>query len=162
MICESAGQFRLCRPCCPRFAPRSRFFHCKPVARMTSCRLIFPSLPIFLKTLILRGEQTMKRLAAIALVGAVLALATPSARACYPVCCAPCVTPCCVQYVEKTVTCYRPEWKTRDVVCTVMRPVPREVTEKYTCTVLVPEWKDEKRTICICKYIPKEVEREVA
>jgi hypothetical protein len=103
----------------------------------------------------------MKRLAAIALVGAALALATPSARACHPACCAPCVVPCCVQFVEKTVTCYRPEWKTRDVVCTVMRPVPREVVEKYNCTVMVPEWKDEKRTIYICNYVPKEEVREV-
>jgi hypothetical protein len=101
----------------------------------------------------------MKKVLAIALVTVVLALAGPSARAGHGDCAAP--APCNVQWVEQTVTCYRPEWKARDVTTTVMRAVPRTVVEKVTCTVMVPEWKDVKRTVTVCKYEPKEVVREV-
>jgi hypothetical protein len=99
----------------------------------------------------------MKRVVAISLVAIVLTWATPSAQACHHVCCAP----CCVTMVEKTVTCYRPEWQERDVTCTVYKAIPREVVEKRTCTVMVPVITPQQRTIYICKYIPREVEREV-
>ena len=42
-------------------------------------------------------------------------------------CCAPACTPMCVTYVDKQVTCYRPEYHTREVKCTVNCVVPREV-----------------------------------
>lgn len=75
-----------------------------------------------------------------------------------------CATPSCgtqVTYVDKEITCYRTEWKTRDVQCVVNKMVPKEVTSEYTCTVMVPEWKEEKRNITVCKMVPKVVEREV-
>lgn len=68
---------------------------------------------------------------------------------------------CAPAYVEKTITCYRPVWKEKDVTCTVNRCVPREVVTKHTYTVQVPEWKDEKRTVTVYVQKPKEVEREV-
>ena len=85
-------------------------------------------------------------------------------------CCAPCCTPCCspcttccapVQYVDKTVTCYRPEWKERDVSCTVNRIVPREEVVPVSRTVMVPEWKDVKSTVTVMKQVPREVVQNV-
>lgn len=84
------------------------------------------------------------------------ALATSSAQASHG-----CCTPCNVTWVERTVTCYRPEWQEREVSCTVMRPIPHEVVEKRTCTVMVPVWNDQKCVVHSCRYVPREVEQEV-
>jgi len=79
-------------------------------------------------------------------------------------CAAPCAAPCAPaapQFVEKVVTCYRTEWKEREVTCTVNRMVPREVVNKHTYTVCVPVWTEEKRTITEYKSVAKVVEKEV-
>ncbi|HXG13397.1 MAG TPA: hypothetical protein VNK04_26805 [Gemmataceae bacterium] len=98
----------------------------------------------------------MKKLTAIGLTTVVMALAGPAVRAGH-VCC----TPCCISWIEKTVTCYRPEWRERDVTCTITRVIPRVMVEERTCTVMIPVWTPEKRTIYVCRYVPREVEREV-
>src|SRR5262249_2692255 len=98
----------------------------------------------------------MKRLVAIGLVVVVLTLAAPPARA-SGVCCAP----TCINWVEKTITCYRPEWHEREVTCTVTRVIPHVVVENRTCTVMVPFFTPQTRTIYVCRYVPREIEREV-
>lgn len=105
----------------------------------------------------------MKNMLAICITLLVLvALALPI-EACGRSCCsAPCCAPCCeITYVDKVVTCYRPEWRTKDVTCTINKMVPRTVTSIHKCTIMVPEWKSEKRTVTCCKLVPREVEREV-
>ena len=57
--------------------------------------------------------------------------------------------------VERTVTCYRPEFRTREVPVTVYKCVPRE--EKYTYTETVPVTKAEKRTCTYYTTVTKEV-----
>jgi hypothetical protein len=63
--------------------------------------------------------------------------------------------------VERTVTCFRAEWREREVTCTVPRVTCRvEVTpQKYTA--LVPVWTDQKRVCTVPTLKPREVEREV-
>lgn len=108
-----------------------------------------------------------KLLAVCMAVGLVGVFATPS-QACHgcggwaTACCAP---PPCVQYqvsyVDKVVTCYKTELREKEVSCTVMRCIPREVIEQRKICVMVPEMKQEKRTITVCKSVPREIEREV-
>jgi len=77
---------------------------------------------------------------------------------CQPACCAP--QPC-VTYVEKTVTCYRSEWREREVKCTINHVVPRTVVGSEKVTVCVPVWTEEKRSCTVYERVPREVEREV-
>jgi hypothetical protein len=75
-------------------------------------------------------------------------------------CAAPCA-PVETQWVEKTITCYKPVWKERDVKVTINHCVPKDVVTKHTATVMVAEWKDEKKKVTVNTWVPKEVEREV-
>jgi hypothetical protein len=76
-------------------------------------------------------------------------------------CCAPCAPPCPPPMVEKTVTCYRPEWRTREVPCTVNRIVSHKVVENRQCTVNVPVWTTQKRLVTEYVQRPKVIEKEV-
>src|SRR5260370_5433488 len=79
-------------------------------------------------------------------------------------CAAPCAAPCAAsapQFTEKVVTCYRTEWKEKEVTYTVNRMVPREVVNKHTYTVCVPVWTEEKRTVTEYKSVAKVVEKKV-
>ncbi len=75
---------------------------------------------------------------------------------CQPVCCQPQIT-----WQERTITCYRPEWREREVSCTINRVVSHTVTEQRSCTVCVPTWHNEKRTITVCKCVPRQIQRQV-
>lgn len=105
----------------------------------------------------------------IATVAAVLgvALAAAPSQACHKggcATCAPACAPCVtyqVNYVEKTVTCMKPEWREKDITCTVNRCIPREVVEERKVCVLVPETRQEKRTITVCRQVPREIEVDV-
>jgi hypothetical protein len=75
-----------------------------------------------------------------------------------------CCAPSCemqTEWVEKTVTCHRPEWREREVTCTVNRVHTREVVENRTCTVMVPEYRTEMRTVTVSKMVPVMVEKQV-
>jgi hypothetical protein len=78
--------------------------------------------------------------------------------------CAPACAPVCapqVTWVEKTVTCYRPVVREKQVTVQCNRIVTREVVTPVTRTVMVPEMKTEQRTIWVCHLVPKQVEREI-
>lgn len=93
-----------------------------------------------------------------ALVNPVQARGCRSRGCCYEP--APCCDTC-VSWVEKQVTCYRPEWKWREVPCVVNQMVPREVVSEHKCTVLVPVWSEEKRWCMVNKMVPREVVQDV-
>jgi hypothetical protein len=79
-------------------------------------------------------------------------------------CAQPCAAPAPPpppQYVEKVVTCYKTEWREKNVECVVNHMVSHEEVRKHTSTVCVPVWKEEKRTVTEYKSVPKVVEREV-
>ena len=59
-------------------------------------------------------------------------------------------------YVEKTVTRYKTEWKEKEVECVVNRMIPHEEVRKYTCSVRVPEWTEQKPTITEYKRVASE------
>jgi hypothetical protein len=63
-----------------------------------------------------------------------------------------------VTYVDKKVTAYKAEWKTKDVECTVMKPVTKYVDETVKYTVM--EQKVEKKTItenyCECVNVQEQ------
>src|SRR5437868_2296199 len=63
----------------------------------------------------------------------------------------------CCDWVEKTVTCYRQEYRTRTVPHTVCKVVPREVEERFQYTELVREVRPEKRTENYCTVVTKQV-----
>ena len=52
-----------------------------------------------------------------------------------------------IRYEERTITCYRPEYRTeyRNVQRTVYRLVPETQERELTETVLVPKWHDVQR-----------------
>jgi hypothetical protein len=79
---------------------------------------------------------------------------------CAQACAQPCA-PAAPQYVDKVVTCYKTEWRERDVECTVNRMVSHEEVRKHNYTVCVPVWSEEKRSVTEYKRVAKEVEREV-
>src|SRR5262249_39170599 len=79
-------------------------------------------------------------------------------RDCCEASCAPAMQ---IQWVEKKVTCYRPQWQEGEVTCTINRPIPREVVTPVKCGVLVPERTQVKRTMVVCGAVPKEIERDV-
>src|SRR4051812_25013177 len=114
------------------------------------------------------GGQTMQKLAAVALVLVALAALSAPAQACHhsscciTECCAPTCAPTTIAWVDKVVTCYRPEWRERDVTCTVMRANYRDVVENHTCTVMVPVFSEQKQKIWVCNMVRKEVVKDVA
>jgi hypothetical protein len=110
----------------------------------------------------------MKRVLTLAVAFAAVASLPSKAEACRHNCrsrgncSAPCATECVAPtYVDKTVTCYRTEWKEKEVPVTVYKRVPREVVVPHKCMVWVPEWKEEKRMVTQYHMVPKEVERVV-
>src|ERR1700729_3754000 len=74
--------------------------------------------------------------------------------------CAPCckVDSC---WVETTITCYRSETRCREVPCTVMKKVCREVVEMKKCFIPIPYTEMEKREIYVCKEVPEDVVRDI-
>lgn len=101
----------------------------------------------------------MRKLIASAVSILTLVLTSAPAQAWWGCCC--CAPPPCIQWVEQTVTCYRPQWQERDVVCTVMKPVYREEIVQQRCTVMVPVWTEQPASCIVPTYRPKVIEREV-
>jgi hypothetical protein len=106
----------------------------------------------------------MKGLLTVSLTLAVAAVSVSSAeafgcrrRGCADTC-APAVQ---VQWVEKAVTAYRPEWKERQVTCTINRVVPREVVENVKRTCMVPEMRPVKQMVTYYEQVPAEVTRTI-
>jgi hypothetical protein len=77
-----------------------------------------------------------------------------------PVCCAPAPAPQ-ITWVDKTVTCYRPVMREKQIECVVNRVVPREVVTPLTRTCMVPETRMVEKTITVCKMVPREVVKQV-
>jgi hypothetical protein len=108
----------------------------------------------------------MNKLMGMALAVVIVATtATPSQAwlccgSCAVECCAPCVQ-YQVTYVDKVIVCYKTEMREKEVTCTVMRCIPREVVEQRKICVMVPEMKQEKRIINVCRSVPREIERVV-
>jgi hypothetical protein len=112
----------------------------------------------------------MRKLTLASLALAALALTASPAGAfghrrhhescCEPACCAPAAKPC-VSYVERQVTCYRTEWRTREESCTINHFVPRTVVGSETITVCVPVWTEEQRTCTVYDRVARKVERDV-
>jgi hypothetical protein len=72
--------------------------------------------------------------------------------------------PCCdvnVCCAEKTITCYRPEMRCREVQCTVMKKVCREVVEMKKVVIAIPYTEMQKRDVYVYREVPEEVEREI-
>lgn len=72
--------------------------------------------------------------------------------------------PCCgcqINCVEKTIICYRPEMRCRQVACTVEKKVCREVTEMQKCVVPIPYTEMVKRDVYVYQTVTEEVEREI-
>jgi hypothetical protein len=88
-------------------------------------------------------------------VGALLGAANPVQAFGLP-CCN--VNICCVQ---KTITCYRPEIRCREVQCTVMKKVCREEIEMKKCLIPIPYTEMQKRAVYVYREVPEEVEREI-
>lgn len=86
-------------------------------------------------------------------------------ESCCPAPCAPaCATPCAtttVQWVEKELTCYRSEMRTRPVVETVTRMVPQTITEQRQITVCVPVTVPKKEIITEYTRVPRVITKQV-
>src|SRR6266478_5743554 len=86
-----------------------------------------PELPISPKCHNLQPEdEKMRKLTAaalglLALVVASLPAQAGHRRSCCNECAPECTAPMTVAWVDKEVTCYKTEWKERDVTCNVMR-----------------------------------------
>lgn len=63
--------------------------------------------------------------------------------------------------VEKTVICYRPEMRCRQVPCVVEKKICREVCETQKVVVPIPYTEMQKREVFVYKVVPEEVTREV-
>lgn len=105
-----------------------------------------------------------KSLMALLVLGGLLSAVAPvqafGRKQCKDDCCAPACTTC-EKWVDKTVTCYKTEWRERDVTYTVNKLVSREEVVPVKRTVMVPEWKEEKRVVNCPKWVDRMVEREV-
>jgi hypothetical protein len=64
--------------------------------------------------------------------------------------------------VTRTVTCFRQEWREREVIVTVPHVIVRTVKVPVRRTVLVPVCHEEKRVVTSYVKVPRNVEREVA
>ncbi len=73
-----------------------------------------------------------------------------------------CPPGCKVVWIDQPVTCQKMEWRSKDVVCEVMKPVYREEVRTLTRDVVVPEWKDEMREFTTCTLKPRQEVREVS
>lgn len=105
----------------------------------------------------------MKKLWAAMFAVVALVVVASSADACgnRNECCAP--PPCQVQvvYVDKVITCYKPQLVEREVKCVVNKVVCKTID--VPCKICVPEqvWTEQKRTYVVCKVVPREVEQVV-
>ena len=102
----------------------------------------------------------MKRLMFACLIAGLAAISADSLNAGGLRCrnnndCAP--ADCNVTWVDKEVTTYRCETKTKVVPTVVNRVVTKCVAEEYKYTVMVPETTQVKRTITVNKCVTKEV-----
>jgi hypothetical protein len=77
--------------------------------------------------------------------------------------CGDCPPPCPpkITYVEKVVTCLRPEWKEERVKCVVNKMYCRVQENTVKCTVMVPKWVEVTDKCVYMVPVPKTVEREV-
>jgi len=106
----------------------------------------------------------MKKLAVSCLTFVCLGMLAANASAFGHRCCWDCAPPCpppTVTYVDKVVTCYRPQWKEEKVKCVVNKMYCRVEEETVKRTVMVPKWIDVKQTCTYLVPVPKTVEREV-
>jgi hypothetical protein len=69
--------------------------------------------------------------------------------------------PCAPGYIERRVTCFRTEWRERDVAVTVPKVVFHTEVIPVKRTVLTPACHDEKRIVTTFVQVPKHIEREV-
>src|SRR5205823_4833499 len=121
----------------------------------------FPSQPKCL-TLQLEGKE-MNKLAVAALALLVVAAMGLPAEACHrkkccaEECCAESCAPTTVAWVDKVVTCYKTEWRERDVTYTVQRAHYHDVVENHKCTVMVPVWAEQKQTVWQCNMVAREI-----
>src|SRR5438309_1168765 len=58
--------------------------------------------------------------------------------------CVPACVPAPIAFVERTITCYRPEYRTefREVQRTTYRNVPETREQEVRETVMVPHWRE--------------------
>jgi hypothetical protein len=70
-------------------------------------------------------------------------------------------TPCTPGYIERRITCFRTEWRERDVTVTVPRVVFHTEVVPVQRTVLTPVCHDEKRIVTSFVQVPKHIERQV-
>ena len=117
----------------------------------------------------------MKRFALVCLTACLLMMAAAPVQAfgchrrggncCESSCCSSCETTACCQpsvtYVDKVVTCYKPEWKERDVTCTVNRMVSKVVVTPVTQNICVPVWTEQKQMQTCYTQVPRQVEKEI-
>lgn len=84
----------------------------------------------------------------------------PCAAECTPAACAP--APCApATYVEKTVTCYRTEWRERDVPCTVNRVVQHVEIIPQTVTSTISVMVEDKHECMVTNCVAREVVENV-
>jgi hypothetical protein len=77
-----------------------------------------------------------------------------SSRGCGSPCPAPCA-PAPIQYVERVVTCYKPQMVEKEIVETVCRLVSKEVP--YSYDIQVPVVTPTKQIVNVCKTVSEEV-----
>src|SRR5262249_4595514 len=70
----------------------------------------------------------------------------------------PCATAGCI---ERHVTCFRTEWRERDVAVTVPKVVFHTEVVPVKRTVLTPVCHDEKRIVTTFVQVPKRIERQI-
>jgi hypothetical protein len=68
---------------------------------------------------------------------------------------------CAPGYIERRITCFRTEWRERDVAVTVPKVVFHTEVVPVKRTVLTPVCHDEKRVVTTFVQVPKHIEREV-
>src|SRR5262245_14614206 len=75
----------------------------------------------------------------------------------------PCeLPPPLVRWEQRTITCYRHEYRTelREVQRTVYRRVPVTREKEIQETVLVPHWREEERQRTVLVPVTREVQRQ--
>src|SRR5581483_10341126 len=105
----------------------------------------------------------MKKIVFLVLVGGLLAMTTNSVEAgLFNRCggggcndCAPAADCGGVTWVEKEVTCYRTEMRTKVVPTVVTRNVAKCVQEEYKYTAMVPETVQQKQTVTTYRCVTK-------
>src|SRR2546430_1474970 len=106
-------------------------------------------------------KLTAAALGLLALVAVSLPAQAGHRRSCCNECAPECSAPTTVAWVDKEVTCYKTEWKERDVTCNVMRAHYKDVVETHKCNVCVPVWTEKKEKVWVCNMVAREVVRDV-